>query len=130
VKLVTPADTAARTYRGRFDQETEENVLEVLNASPTWNDVNGGRSRLLRQLPLELSLFEGDEFNWGYFGSGSLLTSHAILLDALGAQPDHDMCTAFCREVVAQLCDFGKVPWLLQWRLVYRWARAWHLDQQ
>ncbi|MGA4992972.1 DUF6166 domain-containing protein [Nonomuraea bangladeshensis] len=135
MKLVTPADTTERTYRGRtkVDGRGAAEVIDVLPGNPEWQDLKNAHQQhqVLRELDLNTVSADlpADTFTWGYYGNGPLATSEAILSDALGQVPARDMVHDFCREVVSQLGIYGRDPWLLSWHLVVRWAQAWQTNQ-
>ncbi|MGI5292680.1 DUF6166 domain-containing protein [Nonomuraea polychroma] len=125
MKLIEPSDVAPRLYRGWYDEARERCVIEVIDGEPTWRDFQTPSSlRVVRELVPDPE-FRIHSFTWGYIGTGPLATAHAVLEDALGVTPDRDIRSDFCDEVVAFLCDYGRVPWLLSWRQVVRWAQSW-----
>src|SRR5258707_983126 len=44
-------------------------------------------------------------FGWGYNGHGTSAAAHAILSDAMGAEPSDELREDFAADVLTQLCD-------------------------
>lgn len=125
---MTTEDTTDRTYRGRYDEDSQAYIVEVIEGTPAWNDHRHEVSPALRVLQADVQHARATNdtalFGWGHTGAGPAITARAILSDAFGTDPPQGMAGEFVEEVVSQLPRTGF--WLLSWRAVIRWARGWH----
>lgn len=117
------SDVQDRTYHGLPDTDEQGGqriVVEEFGGGPTKRQ----RAEILYELENQRGYYGPHAFWWGYQGTNPHDTAIAILTDALGKRPTREMEHAFVEDVVAHLCT----EWLMNRRMILRWARGWCIE--